>query len=30
MIVIDKFNMKKMLDTITRYKCNELWLVPRP
>jgi len=24
-----KFNMRKMMDTIVRYHCNELWLVPR-
>ncbi|KAH8168586.1 AMP-binding enzyme domain-containing protein [Sarocladium implicatum] len=27
-VVVNKFDMKSMLDAITRFRCNELWLVP--
>ncbi|OQU94473.1 hypothetical protein CLAIMM_00827 [Cladophialophora immunda] len=27
-ILMPKFDMKGMMDTITKYKCDELWLVP--
>src|SRR5258708_1429954 len=28
-VVMEKFNMKKMLDAIVKYRSDELWLVPR-
>lgn len=28
-VMMPKFNMKEMLDVIYKYKCDELWLVPR-
>lgn len=28
-VLVHKFNMKKMLDAIVKYRANELWLVPR-
>lgn len=28
-VIMAKFNMQEMLDVIYKYKCDELWLVPR-
>lgn len=28
-VMMAKFNMQEMLDVIMKYKCDELWLVPR-
>ncbi|OAG42492.1 hypothetical protein AYO21_03368 [Fonsecaea monophora] len=28
-VLMPKFEMKAMMDTIVKYKCDELWLVPR-
>lgn len=28
-IIMPKFDMKAMMEIIVRYKCDELWLVPR-
>ncbi|KAH7012946.1 hypothetical protein EDB80DRAFT_638627 [Ilyonectria destructans] len=27
-VVMSKFDMKRMLDTVVKYTCNELWVVP--
>ncbi|KAH7161513.1 hypothetical protein EDB81DRAFT_839833 [Dactylonectria macrodidyma] len=27
-VILAKFDMKRMMDTITNFRCNELWLVP--
>ncbi|KAH7169889.1 hypothetical protein EDB81DRAFT_676226 [Dactylonectria macrodidyma] len=27
-VIMDKFNMREMLNTVVKYKCNELWVVP--
>jgi hypothetical protein len=28
-VVLAKFEMKSMLEAVTKYKVNEMWLVPR-
>ncbi len=28
-VVMGKFKLREMLQTIVRYRCEELWLVPR-
>lgn len=28
-VIMGKFNMQEMLDVIDKYKCDELWMVPR-
>ncbi|KPM45610.1 hypothetical protein AK830_g935 [Neonectria ditissima] len=27
-VIMDKFDMRKMLNTVVKYRCNELWVVP--
>lgn len=29
MVIMAKFDMKQMMETIVKFKCDELWLVPR-
>jgi hypothetical protein len=28
-VLMDRFDMRKMLNTVVKYTCNELWVVPR-
>lgn len=29
LVVMAKFDMRKMMETVVKYHCTELWLVPR-